>query len=326
MINDQKPLNDPVKVAERLQRLLDRFVDKLSNDEDVRARVQALWPACQELQKLGKSLLPVGSRVSARDRILEYFKRYNCIVVDKSELIVVSGISEWARRVRELRHEMGWKIFSGVTFKEMAEDDPNQIDDLKHSLGVNPAALKPSQYILVSLEQDREAAYRWKVLNEVRRKNVGVKTKILEFLLINVGKPVSGEELRYLAKSTNEWTRRVRELRTEEGWSVATRLTGRPELPVGTYVLENLKQAQPHDRKIKDDVRVAVLARDGHCCQFEGCAWKIDDARLGDPRHHLELHHIQFHRDRGANDEANLITLCNVHHDAVHRDESHRFS
>ena len=38
-----------------------------------------------------------------------------------------------------------------------------------------------------------------------------------------------------------------------------------------------------------------------------------------DPRKFLELHHKKFHENKGENTEDNLITLCNVDHDKLHR-------
>ncbi len=132
----------------------------------------------------------------------------------------------------------------------------------------------------------------------------------------NVGHKVTGEELRYLAKDSKEWARRVRELRTEEGWQIRTKASGRPELAVGVYVLESDKQAAPHDRKIADADRIEVLQRDGFQCT--SCGWNRGMLTQGDPRTLLELHHLVGHAAGGRNTVANLITLCNVHHDEVH--------
>ncbi len=55
-------------------------------------------------------------------------------------------------------------------------------------------------------------------------------------------------------------------MRTEEGWPIVTKNTGRDDLPVGVYVLEEDRQAYVHDRKIPDPVRVAVLTRDHFRC------------------------------------------------------------
>ncbi len=120
---------------------------------------------------------------------------------------------------------------------------------------------KSDQYVLVKSEEDRDAAHRWNLSNEIRRQRISVKGKIITYLRKNVQKPVSGEELRYLAKHRNEWPRRVRELRIEEGWPISTQMSGRDDLPVGVYVLEEDRQAEVHDRHIPDDVRVAVLKR-----------------------------------------------------------------
>jgi hypothetical protein len=63
---------------------------------------------------------------NARDRIRRYLLLRVGQVVDKEELSGVSGIYEWARRLRELRDEEGWLISSN-------EDRPD---------------LKPGQYVL----------------------------------------------------------------------------------------------------------------------------------------------------------------------------------
>lgn len=126
---------------------------------------------------------------------------------------------------------------------------------------------------------------------------------------------MTGEELRYVAKDKTEWARRVRELRTEQGWPVATRTSGRPELPVGVYVLESLRQSPPHDRIITDVVRRLVLRRDGYRCRR--CGWTHAEWNPSDARH-LELHHVIEHKSGGDNTEANLVSLCTSCHDLWH--------
>jgi predicted restriction endonuclease len=93
-------------------------------------------------------------------------------------------------------------------------------------------------------------------------------------------------------------------------------MQGRSDLPVGTYVLDEDKQAPEHDRRIPDDVRVEVLSRDGFACQV--CGWTRAQLDPADPRKFIELHHVKAHVDRGDNSAENLIALCNVHHDQVH--------
>jgi hypothetical protein len=240
-----------------------------------------------------------------------YLRKYPLQVIKGDELMVVSGIGEWARRVRELRVEFGWNIVTGVTRNEIVE-----AEDLQE--GVEVEHLSPDDYILMSVDQDRDAAFRWNIANEIRKKTLSVKDKILDFLVANAGKPVTSEELRYVAGDKTEWARRVRELRTEEGWSVTSKSSGRPDLAVGVYVLEDTNQAPAHDRKIPDDVRRAVLSRDKYqCC---ACGWGQKLWDKADPRH-LELHHVVHHARGGGNHADNLKTLCTVCHRKVHSEE-----
>ena len=288
----------------QLIRLLDNF-EKQLQQSDVRRKVLALVPALHKLRDLGSSLIPRNIASSARDRILAYLQKYPSTVIHGDELMVVSGIQDYPRRIRELRCEFGWNIASGMTLIEMNEEEVQ-----------SDGVLSPEEYILLDTKQDREAAYRWKMANEIRKKNIGSRVKILEFLLLNIGKSVTGEELRYVTNNKSEWARRVRELRTEEGWLITTHATGRPDLPIGTYTLESAQQSPAHDRRIPDPVRCAVLVRDNYTCTQ--CGWSQKQWNPADPRH-LELHHVKSHVSGGANTEDNLTTLCNICHDDQHR-------
>lgn len=314
MARRSQPSNVPEELRQSLVELLTNFAEEL-HKEDLREKVVALVPAFHKLRDLGSSLIPQSEAASARERIIAYLKQYPRVVIDGDELMVVSGINEWARRVRELRVQFGWWIYSGVTFTQMAQNPDDEA--MLRTMGIDPKAIRPDQYVLMREEQDRDAAHRWNVLNEIRKKKVSVKEKIIEYLRKNVGTPVTGEELSYLAGNTKEWARRVRELRTEDGWPIATKNTGRNDLPVGVYVLEEDRQAYEHDRIIPDPIRVAVLERDGFKCTC--CGWSRDKLNRDDPRKMLELHHKQQHKDGGENTVENLITLCNVCHDAIHR-------
>lgn len=112
---------DPAVLREKLISLLTNFSEELKKD-DLRPKVIALVPAFHVLRDLGSSLIPKEIAPSARDRILAYFRQYPYTVIDGEELMVVSGIGEYARRVRELRVEYGWWIYSGETFKNIVQD------------------------------------------------------------------------------------------------------------------------------------------------------------------------------------------------------------
>jgi hypothetical protein len=291
--------------------LIADFERQLKHD-DLREKVLALVPAFHLLRDLGSSLIPRQEASSARDRILAYFRKYSSVVIHGDELMVVSGIQDWPRRIRELRREFGWPVASGVTLREMFNEDEVTLEH------VNIEALKPEEYILLEDAQDREAALRWRIANEIRKKKLGVAQKILEFLRENVGRAVTGEELRYVGNEKTEWARRVRELRTEHGWPIVTRNTGRPDLGIGVYVLERDRQSPVHDRSIPDPMRRAVLVRANYACSQ--CGWMHEQWNPSDPRH-LELHHVRHHAKGGENIDKNLITVCTVCHDEIHRHE-----
>ncbi len=67
----------------------------------------------------------------AKWRLEKFFLEHLGVVVDSEQLREVAGVSEWARRVRELRNEMGYQIY---THKDRAD-------------------LKPGEYILISKER-----------------------------------------------------------------------------------------------------------------------------------------------------------------------------
>ncbi|MFU8858362.1 MAG: HNH endonuclease [Deferrisomatales bacterium] len=304
---------DPEAVRQKVADLIKNFESELQSG-GLRPKVLALVPIFHGLRDLGKALIATKYASAARDRILYYFRQYPGTIINGDELLVVSGIQEYARRLRELRVQFGWAIVSGVTIKEMCEDESDEVPD-------ELTAMRPNEYVLLSAEEDRDAAHRWNVANTIRKERGSVRNKILKFLRANVGHGVTNEELRYVAGDKTEWARRVRELRTEHGWPIATKTTGRPDLGVGVYMLQADRQSPKHDRNIPDDVRREALRRDGYKCN--SCGWSHDEWNQSDPRH-LELHHITHHVKGGANVRENMKTLCTVCHDKVHRVEKGR--
>jgi len=297
-------------IRKELEKLIVNFENELKSD-NLRQKILALVPCFHGLRNLGKSLIPKTVARSARDRILHYFQKYPHTVIGGDELLVVSGIQEYARRIRELKVQFGWLIVSGITAREMTQESEFPLES------VDVSNMEPSDYIMLSVAQDRDAAHRWFLANEIRKEKLSVRDKILKYFRKNVGKQISGEELRYVAKEKSEWARRVRELRTEFGWPIVTKNTGRPDLNIGVYVLEADRQSPEHDRHISDPVKRSVLRRDSYSCRK--CGWSHNEWNRSDPRH-LELHHVKPHVEGGENTEENLITLCTVCHDEIHRD------
>lgn len=296
-----------------LASLLAEFDDH-ADIPQLRERVCRLIPMHKVLQNLGKSLLSESTKISASARIISYLQEYSGEVISGDELMVVAGISEYARRVRELRRQEGWPILSGVTANAM------RIEAEEAGLPADEAApkMKPNEYFLAEDSQDREAAHRWHIANRIRKSKKGLQAKLLEYFLENVGQRLSSEELAYIAGKATSWARRTRELRTEEGWPIVTKFSGDPSLPMGVYVLAEKRQSPPHDRHIPELIRRAVMQRDNWGCRWKNCSWPNGFDVSIDHRF-LEVHHIQEHVKGGVNEEQNLVTLCNLHHDEVHR-------
>ena len=304
---------DPESVRSRLVALLVELEAGLRSSE-LRERVLSTVPIAHAMRDLGASLMPLEGRPSGRARVLAYLRRHVGEVIHGDELMVVAGINDYPRRIRELGKEDGWPIMSGVAAAEIRSDAEEAGEDPDDS---DLPTMQMDDYLLVDDERDEEAASRWKLANTIRNSPEGVKAKVLRLLRSSVGQRVTSEELRYVANDRSEWARRTRELRTEEGWPVVTRQSGDPTLPVGVYVLAQDVQAPKHDRHIPELVRREVMERDSWSCQWAGCGWNIE-RRAHDPRF-LEAHHIHQHAEGGTNTVENLITLCNLHHDEVHR-------
>lgn len=250
------------------------------------AAVARIFALLRELSQ--ESVALVLTEKSGAGRILQYFEAHVGEPIPRSHLEVVAGISEFPRRIREWRVEFGW-----------------------------PIAEESGHYTLKNSVADEKSADHWRTLNRVRRTKGSARDNILKlFHALPLGTVVTTEDLRYVTHGKD--MRRVRELRTELGWKILTRNTGRPDLGSGQYVLVDHTQQPEHDRHIDDEVLVKVLKRDSQRCKKAGCNWSPLERTSGDPRQYLEVHHIEWHVDRGTNLAANLVTLCNVHHRVVH--------
>lgn len=284
------------QIDERLQEF-----GRIRSDLQLRDKVLRLVEVVEHTKDLGVSVVAESGwdKCGARERIRLYFIEYPGVVIDRSELEVVAGISDYPRRIRELRVEQGYQVVSGAS-----PDEESGI------------VLKPDEYMLVQVEPDLDAARRWHIANRIRRSGGGGQQRILKFLLENVGKIVTTEELSYVSKESKEFGRRTRELRTEQGYPIATRFTGRPDLASGQYVLQSAERiADSHDRRIPEPVQRKVYERDKNTCRL--CGWNMQSWRPDDPRI-LEIHHIEHHAKGGSNEADNLIVLCSKCHDDLH--------
>ncbi len=139
----------------------------------------------------------------------------------------------------------------------------------------------------------------------------GARGKLRAHFLANIGRVMDSEELRGVGNNQSEWARRVRELRTEEGYLILTH-NDRSELKPGQYLLENPKPQPAFERAISKESRAFVLDRNGFTCQMCG-------AVAGEPHPYdttrktrLHLGHIIDKSIGGTDDPSNLRAICSV--------------
>lgn len=144
-----------------------------------------------------------------------------------------------------------------------------------------------------------------------KTKSKGARAKLRQHFLANIGRMMDSDELRGVAGGISEWARRVRELRTEEGYQILTH-NDRSELKPGQYLLLDEKPIPAFERAISKEVRAFVLDRNGFTCQMCGAAagepHPYDETR----KTRLHIGHIIDKSQGGTDDAGNLRAICSV--------------
>jgi HNH endonuclease len=139
----------------------------------------------------------------------------------------------------------------------------------------------------------------------------GARSKLREHFLNNIGKIMDSDELREIAGGITEWARRVRELRSEEGYQIQTH-NDRSDLKPGQYLLEDPKPIPAFERAISKETRAFVLDRNGFICQMCGAvAGELHPYDLT-RRTRLHIGHIVDKSQGGTDDPPNLRAICSV--------------
>ncbi|MGD0885385.1 MAG: HNH endonuclease [Thermodesulfovibrionales bacterium] len=143
------------------------------------------------------------------------------------------------------------------------------------------------------------------------RENKGARGKLRKHFLANIGRVMDSEELRGVAGGISEWARRVRELRTEEGYQILTH-NDRSDLKPGQYLLLDLKPIPAFERAISKETRAFVLDRNGFTCQM--CGAVAGEPHPYDPTRRTRLHigHVVDKSQGGTDDPGNLRAVCSV--------------
>ena len=217
----------------------------------------------------------------AKGRILAHFLSKGLDTpVSGQELRRISGIQEWARRVRELRVEEGWDIRYDGNVYRLKSDKPNQ-----------------------------DIAEAWRLANSIRGTSLSARDRILQYLQARVGQVVTSELLNYVS-GIQEHGRRIRELRTELGYRISTYID-RPDLKQDEYVLESVDaDLDVSERQVSETLRKTVFERDGYRCVLCG--------REYGPGVLLTAHHLVPKIEGGSDtDPENFVTLCHKDHATI---------
>lgn len=144
-----------------------------------------------------------------------------------------------------------------------------------------------------------------------KEKTGGARAKLRAHFLTNIGRVMDSHELREVSGGISEWARRVRELRTEEGYLILTH-NDRSDLKPGEYLLENPKPEPAFERAISKETRAFVLDRNGFTCQM--CGAVAGEPHPYDPSRKTRLHigHIIDKSMGGTDDATNLRAICSV--------------
>jgi biotin operon repressor len=224
----------------------------------------------------------------ARRRILEHFQTHLGEWIAGDELAAVSGIGEWARRVRELRLEQGYRI---------EEQD--------------------GMYRLLDIEPDAAAARRWKALSAIRRGDGTPRERVFALLSGPVGDVVRGTELSYVAGGRDA-SPLVRELRDGQGFPIDSAMDCR-ELRGDEFRLLSLAPVDRRDEYqhlFPESLRAEVFRRDDYTCWR--CRRDREAAAVrGDDIFYLQIHHLHAKGDNLDSlplaelvDPAALATYC----------------
>lgn len=141
----------------------------------------------------------------------------------------------------------------------------------------------------------------------------GSKEKIRQFLIANIGRVIESHELQAAADGAVQYSRRLRELRDEEGWPILSH-NDDASLKPGQYLLREkpiIKDRPSFARSISARLRAEVLDRNGFTCQMCGVTpGEIDPATNRKVR--LHIGHIVDKSLGGKDELSNLRTLCST--------------
>lgn len=140
---------------------------------------------------------------------------------------------------------------------------------------------------------------------------VGSKEKIRQFFLANIGRVIESSELQAAAGGAVQYSRRLRELREQEGWKILTHHDS-TNLKPGQYLLTEVPKEDisiDFSRAISAKLRAEVFDRNGFTCQMCGLTPGDIDPATG-RKVRLHIGHIKDKSLGGKDELSNLRSLC----------------
>ncbi len=142
---------------------------------------------------------------------------------------------------------------------------------------------------------------------------LGAKEKLRQYLVSNIGRVMESGELQAAAGGAVQYSRRLRELREQEGWKILSH-NDSSELKPGQYVLSEAPPSTPRpkfSRGISNKLRAEVLDRNGFTCQMCGVTPGDVDPVSG-RKVRLHIGHIKDKSLGGKDEASNLRALCST--------------
>lgn len=143
--------------------------------------------------------------------------------------------------------------------------------------------------------------------------HLGSKEKIRKFLLANIGRVIESHELQAAADGAVQYSRRLRELRDEEGWPILSH-NDSTDLKPGQYLLREApkkSRSVAFARGISAKLRAEVLDRNGFTCQMCGLTPGDIDPATG-RKARLHVGHTVDKSHGGKDELTNLRALCST--------------
>lgn len=150
------------------------------------------------------------------------------------------------------------------------------------------------------------------MVDNIKKQKNSARSRLRQHFLNNVGRKMDSVELAKVSGGISEWARRVRELRTEEGYQILTHNDRPGLLKPGEYLLLDGTPIPAFERNISKETRAFVLDRNGFTCQM--CGAVAGEAHPYDITRKTRLHigHIIDKSKGGSDDAGNLKALCSV--------------